>query len=463
MAAGHPATARAGLEALEAGGNAVDAAVCACFASCVSEVVMTGLLGGGQAMVWEASGKDPPGRAHQLDFFTNVPGLGAAPTRTPPLMAVVDVPFGEETIRYEIGPQSCAVPGIPSGLFELWRRFGRLEWERLLEPAIRLSREGVPMPPAHAACLRMLAPVLTIGHGEKLFSPRGSLLEEGDPLAQPGLAAALELIAADPHSLYGGTLADSLLELIGERGGLVTSSDLASYRPLWHEPVEVAYSGTRFFTRGGITGVPEALSKLAPLGGLSERERLHELIAVLAPGGIESHTTNLVTADGDGNACVITTSLGLGSGDYLPGFDLHLNSMLGETALIGPAGFVPGERMQSMMSPSVAADERGLALAIGAAGGTRLRTALVGVAASILDEGLGEQEAIDRPRFHPAGRALNAEPGVSEEALADLEAEGWDVRRWDSLHHYFGGVSAIGRTGAAGDPRRSGSGLIADR
>jgi gamma-glutamyltranspeptidase/glutathione hydrolase len=163
--------------------------------------------------------------------------------------------------------------------------------------------------------------------------------------------------------------------------------------------------------------------------------------------------------DEEGNACVLTTSLGLGSGDYLPGFDLHLNSMLGERDLVSGER-APGERVLSMTAPSVAVDERGPALAIGSAGGTRLRTALVQVASGILDEGLAPAEAIERPRLHPADSVLNAEPGVNEEALDELEAGGMQVRRWDSLHHYFGGVSAIGRSGAAGDPRRSGAGLL---
>jgi gamma-glutamyltranspeptidase / glutathione hydrolase len=110
-----------------------------------------------------------------------------------------------------------------------------------------------------------------------------------------------------------------------------------------------------------------------------------------------------------------------------------------------------------MMAPSLAFDRDGLVLAIGAAGGTRLRSALVGVAAAILDEGLDPQAAVDRPRVHPAGDVVNAEPGADEDGLATLEASGHAVRRWAERHHYFGGVSAIGRTGAAADPRRSGA------
>ena len=109
-----------------------------------------------------------------------------------------------------------------------------------------------------------------------------------------------------------------------------------------------------------------------------------------------------------------------------------------------------------MMAPTLALDELGVELAIGSAGGTRLRTALVGVAAGIIDEGLSPVAAVERPRFHQADHVLNAEPGVDARALEALAAAGLQVRRWPGPHHYFGGVSLIGRTGAAGDPRRSG-------
>jgi gamma-glutamyltranspeptidase/glutathione hydrolase len=113
--------------------------------------------------------------------------------------------------------------------------------------------------------------------------------------------------------------------------------------------------------------------------------------------------------------------------------------------------------MQSMMAPSIALDGDGPAVAIGAAGGTRLRTALVGVASAVLDEGLSPQDAVDRPRVHRAGGTVNAEPGADEGALNELERSGLTVRRWPSRHHYFGGVSLVARAGAAADPRRSGS------
>ena len=112
------------------------------------------------------------------------------------------------------------------------------------------------------------------------------------------------------------------------------------------------------------------------------------------------------------------------------------------------------------MAPSLAFDDAGLTLAIGAAGATRLRTALATVLSGILDESLDPEDAVARPRVHPTSTLVDAEPGVDETALEELEARGRTVRRWSRLHHYFGGVSCVGRTGAAGDPRRSGAAIV---
>jgi gamma-glutamyltranspeptidase / glutathione hydrolase len=452
VAAGHPATAEAGVEILEDGGSAVDAAVAAGLASCVAETVMTGLLGGGHAIVLDAGS----GSVRNLDCFCAVPGLGA-PRREAELLHL-EVPFGAEVVHYAVGPASCAVPGVPAGLGELWREHGRLPWRRLVEPALRLARDGVTMPEAHVACLHMLEPVMTMREGARIYAPGGTLLEPGERLRQPGLVAALESLAEEgAQGAYTGTIGEALLALSDERGGLLTRDDLAAYAAHWSDPVETTWRGLRFLSRGGLTGVAAALARLPPLRGLSPAERVVALVDALDDtAGPETHTTNLVSVDAQGNACVLTTSLGLGSGDWLPRLDLHLNSMLGEADLIrGP--LEAGARMESMMAPSLALDAEGLALAIGAAGGTRLRTALVSVAAGILDEGLAPQVAVDQPRVHPADGVVNAEPGADEDGLRMLEASGRTVRRWPERHHYFGGVSAIGRTGAAADPRRSGA------
>jgi gamma-glutamyltranspeptidase/glutathione hydrolase len=313
------------------------------------------------------------------------------------------------------------------------------------------------MPAAHVACLAMLAPVMTMREGRALYAPEGPLLAEGDVLHQPGLVDALELVRDEGAAcVYSGTIARSLLELMEERGGAVTAADLEGYAPVWAEPVPSELAGRRILTRRGLSGLPETLARFDPAGGPDAL-----LSALEAVPAMDGHTTNLTVVDADGNACVLTTSLGLGSGDWLPGLDLHLNSMLGEADLIREP-LRAGDRMASMMAPTLAfgsgrSSASELELAIGAAGGTRLRTALVGVLGAVLHEGVEPQTAIERPRFHPAVDVVNAEPGVDEEWLAALERQGRAVRRWAGRHHYFGGVSALGRLGAGADPRRSGA------
>jgi len=456
VAGGHPATVRAGLEILEDGGTAADAAVSAVLASCVAETVMTGLLGGGHIVYWDASRRS----ARNLDCFVAVP-MNASPSGEDLLR--LEVPFGQELVHYAVGPASCGVPGLPAGLDALWREHGTLPWPRLVEPAIQLARDGVEFPPAHAACLAMLAPVMTMDDGARIYAPTGRLLEAGERLEQPGLVSALEAIASEgARSVYDGTLADALVELCAERGGSVTHEDLLSYEARWSDAVEAPCLGRRLLTRRGLSGMPEHAPRLPRVRDLGETERVLALVDVLRDdGGRQGHTTNTTIVDPSGNACVVTTSLGLGSGDFLPGLDLHLNSMLGELDLVREP-LRPGARMQSMMAPTIVLDGDGeVELAAGAAGGTRLRTALLGVIGGILDEGLEPADAIARPRFHRAGETINAEPGVDDSALDRLGELGWSVRRWPAPHHYFGGVSVIGRSGAAGDPRRSGAAATA--
>jgi gamma-glutamyltranspeptidase/glutathione hydrolase len=451
VAAGHPATVATGIEILEDGGNAADAAVASALASCVAETVMTGLLGGGHGVYFDAAS----GRARNLDCFVAVPGLGEEPRDAE--LIHLDVPFGAELVHYAVGPASCAVPGLPAGLEMLSRQHGRLPWPRLVEPAVRLARDGVDFPPAHAACLAMLAPVMTMNEGARIYSPGGTLLQGGDRLEQPGLAAALEALADDSVSVYRGAIATALLALSGERGGLLTRADLEAYEARWADPVEVGYAAGRLVTRGGLSAVPETVQRLPRLHGLDDTERVLALAAAFGtPADLQGDTTNVSVIDRDGNACVITSSLGLGSGDFIPGFDLHLNSMLGEADLLH-GQLEPGSRMESMMAPLLALDDGGLSLAAGAAGGTRLRTALLSVVAGILDEGLAAADAVGRARFHAAPNVVNAEPGVDEAALSEFEARGRAVRRWPAQHHYFGGVSVVSRAGAAGDPRRNGA------
>jgi gamma-glutamyltranspeptidase/glutathione hydrolase len=445
VAAGHPATAEVGFEVLAEGGTAGDAIVAMALASCVAETVMSGLLAGCHAIVFDGS------TVKNLDGFAAVPTHEGELTELP-------VAFGDELVTYSVGPASCAVPGLPAALDELWSRLGRMPWRRLVEPAVRLASEGTPLPPMHARSLEMLADVFTLERGRDLFFREGRPLEAGDLLTQPRLVDAMQAIADEgAASAYRGSLAETFLSI---EGIVVTPEDLRDYRARWRDAALVDWHDFRVATRSGLSGVPELLPRLPRLRDLSETERVLALVAAFgAQPHSGAHTTNMVAVDGQGRACVLTHSLGVGAGVWVPGFDLQLNNLLGE----GDIAFgepLPGDHLESRMAPSLAFDGDGLALAIGSAGARRLRTALATVLAGVLDEGLEPADAVARPRVHPTLQVVDAEPGVDEAALATLEAEGRAVRRWDDIHHYFGGVSCVGREGAAGDPRRSGAAFV---
>jgi gamma-glutamyltranspeptidase/glutathione hydrolase len=163
----------------------------------------------------------------------------------------------------------------------------------------------------------------------------------------------------------------------------------------------------------------------------------------------------VVAVDTDGGACALTTSLGLGSGVWVPGYGVHLNSMLGEGELIRET-LDPGSRMGSMMSPLVALDAEHHAVAVaGAAGGSRIRPALLQVLVRML-RGASPQEAIDAPRLNALPDLVRTEPGFSPEVLAALSRH-TAVAVAASRDPYFGGVSALSALGGGADPRRNGS------
>ncbi|MGA8116116.1 MAG: gamma-glutamyltransferase, partial [Actinocatenispora sp.] len=124
-----------------------------------------------------------------------------------------------------------------------------------------------------------------------------------------------------------------------------------------------------------------------------------------------------------------------------------------------------GELTGSVPLPPTTAEPRrpphrdNLQLAVGAAGASRIRTALVHTMTAVLVDGLDPETAIARARFHVVDGTAHAEPGVPEDELAALSRAGYRVHQWPEFDHYFGGVSAVGRTGAGGDPRRGGIGM----
>jgi gamma-glutamyltranspeptidase/glutathione hydrolase len=178
------------------------------------------------------------------------------------------------------------------------------------------------------------------------------------------------------------------------------------------------------------------------------------MVGVLRSHPVRGDTTANAAADRDGNVCAVTTSLGLSSGVWLADLGIHLNSMMGEGELLR-GSHTPGRRMGSMMSPLIAVDAAGPALVAGAAGGSRIRSALLQVVVNVLHHRMSAADAVSAPRFNPVPDRIHVEPGLPSDIVARLEADG-EVLRWPALDSYFGGVAAISADGPGADPRRGG-------
>jgi gamma-glutamyltranspeptidase / glutathione hydrolase len=430
IAAGHPLTAAAGAAVLEAGGNAVDACVAAGFTSWVCESMLTGPGGGGFMLVHHGA------ETVVFDAFVAVPRERAAETE---LLALA-VDFDGDTQQvFHTGPGAVGVPGTALGLEAAHVRFGSMTWAELAAPAAELAREGVELTPAQGYLHRILDGLLRHSpEGDAFYG--GRMLVAGELLRLPDLGATIDRIASEgARVLYEGELLPFARE------------DLDSYAVIEREPVSVAFRGTEFLSNPP----PSSGGRLIALGLEAlgdDLDVLHafemmEAARVPAAGG----TTHISVVDARGDAASLSCSLGSGSGVVVPGTGIHLNNMLGEKDLIASAR--PGERLTSMMAPSVVLHGGRPRLVVGSAGSERLRGAILQVVANVVGRGMGVEDAVDAPRMHLADGVVYAEPGL----------EG-DVP-FGRKNLFFGGVSAVelradGTLAAAGDPRRGGAGMV---
>ena len=472
IAAGHPLTAEAGARVLEAGGSAVDACVGAALVSWVCESPLTGPGGGGFMLVHEARSR----RTGVLDFFVAVPREAAAGE-----LLELAVDFDGDTQQlFRTGAAAVAVPGTALGLEEAHRRFGRLPWAELVEPAARLAREGFEVTPTQAYLHGILDPLLRHSpEGDAMYGVEGRSARVGERLAFPELAATLERLAEEGASVvYTGDCARAIVEHVQAGGGALQLSDLADYRLVRRRPVSVAYRGHEFRSNpppssgGVLVGVGlQALGDAEPtpsaiVRAMEAQEAVRDaaFARALYRGGLAkrvlSGTTHISVIDGRGDAASLSASLGSGSGVVVPGTGIHLNNMLGELDLIGASN--PGERLTSMMAPSIVLREGRPRLVVGSAGSARLRGAILQVIANVVAGGMGVEQAVDAPRVHAESGVVHCESPAAADAL---EAEGLAVVRWRERNLYFGGASAVevldgGAFAAAGDPRRGGGSVV---
>ena len=238
----HEAT-DAGVRMLKQGGNAVDAAVAVAFAL---QVVypQAGNIGGGGFMLIRpghahGSKKLADGKAHFLDYREKAP---AAATRDMYVGPDGNVVKGMSTVGYK----ASGVPGTVAGMVYAEQHFGRLGLKAVLQPAIKLARDGyVLTAEVDAWNSRSLA---QFPEGRRIYQRDGNLYKAGESFVQPELAATLERIADDPAEFYHGRMAQQIADEMQRGGGLITRADMAAYQVKDRRPLEGKYHGYRIIT-----------------------------------------------------------------------------------------------------------------------------------------------------------------------------------------------------------------------
>ena len=452
VAAGHRLTAEAAGEVLRAGGNAFDAALAALCAACACEPALASLGGGGFLLALPAAG-----RARVYDFFVQTPKRRAAADEIEFEPVVVD--FGTARQEFHIGRGTVAVPGVVRGFFDVHRDLCTMPAADLVAPACALLRDGVVMTALQAHFLHLLRPILraTPEILALYSSPRGSpaLLEEGERLRNPDLAALLELMAVEGDDIfYRGEVARAMVEDLRE-GGLIGLEELADYRTEVRAPLALDYREVTVLTNpppsaggsligfglGLLNGLPASPPgsgrAVAMLADVMRATRLARAEAHDAePAGSNEHmldptllarwrdevrgraravrgTTHLGVIDGLGNLASLTLSNGEGSGRVVPGTGVVLNNMLGEEDL-NPGGFhrwPPGHRMASMMAPTALRWPDGRLVATGSGGSNRIRSAVLQMIVNLVDHGMDVDSAVRAPRIHVEGPAAQRRGG----------------------------------------------------
>ena len=519
----HPAASRIGVEILQAGGNAVDAAVGAALMLSVAEPHASGLGGGGCMLI----SLEEADSLVYINYYARAPRL-------------VATDFDSE--KEERTGLAVLIPGTVAGLHHALVSFGKMDWNTIVERVIVSVRNGVPV---DATLNKQMFDgfELLIVHPQtrSIFLPDGFPPEEGEPLVNTRLIQTLELLAdAGPDVFYHGSIADSIESAVRKTGGSLRKSDLAAYRPIVEVPLRSTYRGHTLITapppQSGITLIEILnileLKELSQMGNYTENlrtfhfmaeaqkrayaDRLHYLgdpeftdvpVDVLTSksyarsryatidferavpsvlkktpfGDVSDYfaeeelhddpdgsTTHISIVDKEGNAVALTQTLSRfwGSGVSTCGFLLN-NSKTGFSVTNPVNRITSGRQPRSTICPTLVFSDDRLYMVIGSPGAGRILSTMAEFICHIIDFDMDVDEANRAPRFCARKWAdtLPVEDRFPELLIEGLLKMGHPIEKLEPVDLFFGGLQAIVRHPTkkvwigSSDPRRSGSAI----
>ncbi|MCE2991386.1 MAG: gamma-glutamyltransferase [Candidatus Jidaibacter sp.] len=491
VATGHPLATQAGLDILEKGGNAFDAAVAIASTLNVVEPAMTGLGGYGSTLIYDAKNKE----------IRYLNGSGKFPLKSnSDLMRA-------PTLNYEKnrqGPKSICTPGNLNSWKAMHSKYGKLSWNRLFDSAIKHAEDGFPVSPYIAVLIADSFNKFS-EYPKAFYGINGRPLKEGESLVQKDLAKTYRLIAKEgANAFYTGKIAKQMHKQIQELGGFLSFEDLKADVAEWWDPIKLNYRGYDIYTMG----TPgNGFSALFALGVLEQfnladikhnsPEYLHLLIEILKKstevrlnhsGSVEErdnivnniltknnfaqvardinldkasdfnihsdkeglNTTHFVVVDKLGNIVSSTQTLGLGFGSkvMIEGTGIWMNNSMAFSTFEpkgNPMDVFPGKYKLSSNSPIIVMKDSQPWAAFGTPGGHTIPQNVAQITVNLIDFGMDMQRAIDAPKtaFFDDENVVITEKGIESSIVSKLKARGHHIDN-EHIASYIGLSGKIG-------------------
>ena len=497
VAANNPIGSAAGVEMMAIGGNALDAAIATLFTLNVVEPQMVGALGAGWMNIRLADGT-----AITIDNYSTAPAA-ATPHMYRPIFDTWPDYMRTEGSENIIGYLSVGVPGALKGWAEVVENWGRLDWETVMQPAIRYAERGFRSSEyLRTAIMDQRDELARFPETARTFLPNGEPPAGGDLIVQSDLAESLRTIAKEGADvLYGGALGQVIVDDVQKNGGLLTIADLRAYRTIRRKPIISTYREFEVTVpsppcSGGVHllqilhlledldvaslgfGTADSIHLLAecfkiafadrtaymgdpaqmdvPIEWLISAEYAAQRRADInmerasypdpgsSPSPESASTTHLTAADSDGNIAALTQTIneGFGSRVIVPGTGLFLNNTM---ALFDPHPGHPnsvasGRRMVSSNSPTIISKDGRPFMALGTPGGVRIFPSVAQAIVNVIDHRMTLQEAVEAARVWTQGQALEVESAVPKKVRNGLSARGHDLLEVKSVAGGMNGV-----------------------